>query len=380
MNNETSKVSFNDKAIVAPFNFIHLYEIEGDKVEIKLTNATVETSLENRSLIENATLLMKQGYRVGLTGPNGSGKSSLLRAIGGLDSAGNGSIEVTLPKGKKSFCASQEIRKTPTTLPGLMAYPSEENEYTHEEYEQALMDADLERIIEHLPWNAVQTERILKIAQPYIDAIFRKMEGKVSLSCAEDFAKKFRTVFHKHFDMPDSLQDHYDDDIHERVVDAITAQVAKKLEKDPSKEEILVLFTNRAAKKAAKALAEVTREKTDGWLLQGQRMTLSGGEQQRMIFARAFLQEKSNALFIFDEPTSALKSDTAHGLVTQFIGRNPDATMLAIIHDESLLKHLTHHLELHPDKTMTITPITPEYLKARLDASTTKAQTKPPAP
>ena len=86
-------------------------------------------------------------------------------------------------------------------------------------------------------------------------------------------------------------------------------------------------------------------------------MRLSGREQINMNFARAFVQARQIAIMLLYEPTAALKRRTAHDMVSKLFEKIPDATVLAIIHDETLRKHFDRHMKLGEDKSLTIRDI-----------------------
>lgn len=334
--------------------FIHLIEKKGTQAGVRFENLTIRVPRDKRVLIENASLDIKAGDRIGFTGPNGSGKSSLFRAVRGLDSDGIGKITITLPAERQVFCASQEIRKAPVTLPGLLAYPHDPGNYTKLQYEEVLREAGLEQILVHLPWNAVHPENILKILNPILERDLEALEGTLSETAVRNFAEAFCDTLRDSLTMPDPLRHYYTDDIHRQVIEGLKQTLAEKLKYAPHKKQTLMLFPKSAARKMAKSVAENAKASIDGWLLQGHRMRLSGGEQQKMVFARMFLQGPENAIFLLDEVTSALKESTAHELYGKLIDKYPGATFIGIIHDTSLLKHFTHHLELGTDRRLSI--------------------------
>lgn len=347
--------SFNDAAPKAPFDFIRLRTKTGDSVEIKFEDLTIKVPNGERTLIENANVTIRQGDRVSLTGPNGGGKSFLFRISRGLTSDGSGKATITIPDGSEIFFASQEIRKTPTTLPGLLAYRHAPEKYSHEQYEDAMKEAGLDEFLVHLPWNAMQPENILHLLKPILDEVLEPYAGVVTPHCAKDFMKVFRKRLEANLDMPSVLEDYYTDEIKHKVVDVLCAHAEERLKSDPTKEQILVLRTAHSAKKAANALIENAESRIDSWLLQGQRMVLSGGEQQRMVFARAFLQANEISLLLLDEPTSALKEDAAEDLLGKLFDKIPNAAAIAITHTPALMKFFTHHMKLGEDKSHTIT-------------------------
>ncbi len=75
-------------------------------------------------------------------------------------------------------------------------------------------------------------------------------------------------------------------------------------------------------------------------------MQLSGGEQQRVAFARALLQ-KPNWLFM-DEATSALDEPAQATLLLLLHERLPDTTIVSIAHRPALAEHHDRTLEIEP--------------------------------
>lgn len=353
--------SFNavgaDGKIVLPF--IHLSETQkGDKTEIRIRDLSVNTPMENRSLIKHANLTIKSGDRVAFTGPNGGGKSSLFRAIRGLNSEGGGSISVNLAEEKEIFYAAQEIRRTPATLDYLMAYPHFPDHYNREDYEDALRKAGLSQAVAHLPWNAATARNIVPLVRPQLEWEFRNLKGRLSQGAVDTIVSSFKKRLEKSQLIPKALNIYDTEELNDELVETLGDIAAEILTPDPKQPQDLILFPRRLGRKKAKSMQENMAGIIDGWLLQGHRLTLSGGEQQRMVFARAFMQAAETGLLLMDEPTSALKSDTAHELIGKLFETIPeDCATIAIVHDNSLLRHFTHHLELGHDKTLTLTEL-----------------------
>lgn len=362
----TAKIDFSE-ASKAPFDFIFMYNKTGPEAHISMRNLKVKVPRDKRVLIDNRAdndndkvrldLEIHAGEKVGLTGPNGSGKSSLFRVFGGLDSNGDGTVEITCPEDKSIFVASQEIRKVPKMLPGLLSYPNDEEEYTREEFEQALKDADLENALIHLPWNAVKPENLVELLSNPLQLELHKYQGSLNPSAAKSFIKGFAKTMTRHFHLSPLLEKYAEDDVLEVVTEALNARMAEMVAHDPEKEQIKVTFPHRAGKKAARSFIHKADTFVDGWILQGHRMRLSGGEQNKMNFARAFLQASEISIMLLDEPTAALKGRTAHDMVSRLFEKVPDATVLAIIHDETLRKHFDRHMKLGEDKSLTIKDI-----------------------
>ncbi|MFT4916502.1 MAG: ATP-binding cassette subfamily F protein 3 [Lentimonas sp.] len=72
---------------------------------LKISDITY--SVSGRTLVENATVTIPTGHKVGLVGRNGSGKTTLFRIIRGEMVLDNGSVDI--PKGWKIGGVSQEV-------------------------------------------------------------------------------------------------------------------------------------------------------------------------------------------------------------------------------------------------------------------------------
>jgi len=75
-------------------------------------------------------------------------------------------------------------------------------------------------------------------------------------------------------------------------------------------------------------------------------MQLSGGEQQRVAFARALLHEP-NWLFM-DEATSALDEPSQAALMALLQERLPSTTVVSIAHRPAMSEHHDRTLEIQP--------------------------------
>lgn len=372
---------FIDSASRSAPTFINKTEKDGDKVNITLDNMTIKLEDDDVVLIDKANIEINQGDKVAFTGPNGSGKSSLFRVMRDLQWEGSGNVVITKPEDFDIFCSPQELRKATITLPGILSYRYPPENYSHEEYEDVLEKVGMGRLIRHLPWNAVKPDNIMHHAKEHLDSYITPLIGNLNGSGIEQFMKQFRKTLDTELDMPTPLQGVYNDDIHHHVLTHLCDHTEHEL-KTGRRTEILPFFlTKRAAKKAARAVAENTRDSLDSWLLQGHRMRLSGGEQQKLVFARILLQKPD--ILLLDEITSALKEDTEREYYEMMLEALPDSTMISIIHNDDLLELHTHHLELHDDKSLTITPVDQAYLEARqrpTEEPAPKPSAKPSAP
>ncbi len=70
--------------------------------------------IEGRLLLDNATVALPEGHKIGLVGRNGSGKTTLLRLIMGEIAPDAGSI--SFPKGRRIGSLAQEAPSGPTSL------------------------------------------------------------------------------------------------------------------------------------------------------------------------------------------------------------------------------------------------------------------------
>lgn len=351
------------EAFKAPFDFIRRREIKGNATKIELKDLDIRTPKEKKLLIEQANVTINAGDHVAFIGPNGSGKSSLFRVLRGLTHEGNGHATITLPENGETFVASQEIRKASMILPGLLAYPHPPENYTQAQMEDALHDADLEIAIEHLPANAVQPEKLLEILIHDLEVLMDFGALNLTLESAAPYFSGLKQSLDKHFRMPESLQNYFTEEKKIRTIDVIGTFLAGYYAALSNQEEFKHRFQKSAifpewkGRRHGRAFADHAVSVIDGWLLQGQRMTLSGGQQQRLVFARAFLQAPHSDLFLLDEPTSALKGETAHEMIEKLFEKTKGKTVIAIIHDTSLLKHFSHLLELHSDKSLTLSQL-----------------------
>jgi ABC-type uncharacterized transport system fused permease/ATPase subunit len=106
----------------------------------------------------------------------------------------------------------------------------------------------------------------------------------------------------------------------------------------------------------------------DRQILTGEKMTLSGGEKQKLMIALALLHKPD--ILILDEVTAALDRPTGEKLYSQMLEQIPEhTTVISIAHNEHILKYHTIHAHLE-NKTITLEPIE----KVR------PATPKPPAP
>jgi putative ATP-binding cassette transporter len=82
---------------------------------------------------------------------------------------------------------------------------------------------------------------------------------------------------------------------------------------------------------------------------------LSGGEQQRLAFARAFLA-KPDFLFL-DEATSALDPATETALYELLAKRLPATAVVSVAHSVNVERFHDHVLDLRPDHGSAMAPL-----------------------
>ncbi|HEY4191912.1 MAG TPA: ATP-binding cassette domain-containing protein, partial [Mesorhizobium sp.] len=93
-------------------------------------------------------LRFKRGEWTFIKGESGCGKTSLVKAINGLWSYGQGTI--VFPEGVKSFYAAQEVKLPPLSLKELVCLPDTPACHTDPQVASALHKAGLGDFIEHL--------------------------------------------------------------------------------------------------------------------------------------------------------------------------------------------------------------------------------------
>tara|TARA_B100000242_G_scaffold289005_1_gene258085 strand:+ start:2291 stop:3406 length:1116 start_codon:yes stop_codon:yes gene_type:complete len=355
--NATPSDDFNAAAENGAPELIFVDLLEGNESKITFKDVNIKTPLENTTLIKDINFTIQNGQRIGLTGPNGAGKSTIFRVMAELNSAGSGNVEITMPADKKIFIASQEIRKTPTTLPGLLAYPNRPETYTHEQYEQCLDDAGLEDIKVHLPWNLARPETLVTFFQKMLDQQLSKQAGKMSAHSAEAMANAIEKTIRKKLYLTELIEDHFTAEDQEDLALQMRAYAMDMLKCPADEHGKSPVFPGYKGRQAAKNMIANTNNAIENWMLQGHKMRLSGGQQQKLIFARMFLQCEEVGLFLLDEVTAALKEETAHELYGKLFEKAEGVTAISVIHNDNLLRHHTHHLELHEDKRLTLTDL-----------------------
>ena len=117
-----------------------------------------------------------------------------------------------------------------------------------------------------------------------------------------------------------------------------------------------VPFLNRSARRASDFLLGSTalylaRETVNGDVLSKR---LSGGEQQRLIFARALLHQPD--ILILDEVTAALDKEAGLELYDEIVEKLPQTIIISVAHNMHIMDHHTLHGHLQ-DKEIKVTPV-----------------------
>merc|ERR1711957_1081725 len=126
---------------------------------LSIQNLTLSTPDGKRCLIEELDLSIKEGNNLLIVGSSGTGKSSLLRAIAGLWTSGQGHIEA--PSDEDAYFLPQRPYCALGTLKDQLLYPSieepEEDDYPEGHrlsrahlLQKSLTDADLLSICEQI--------------------------------------------------------------------------------------------------------------------------------------------------------------------------------------------------------------------------------------
>lgn len=120
----------------------------GRGTEMKVSNLTIRRPVSLEPLIREINLTLKPGDRMIVMGPAGCGKSTLLRALAGLWDPGEG--EITFPAKGKTMFVPQSRYIPLVTLPAILAYPKQPEDFTREDFINILNKVGLQRIIPDL--------------------------------------------------------------------------------------------------------------------------------------------------------------------------------------------------------------------------------------
>jgi ABC-type dipeptide/oligopeptide/nickel transport system ATPase subunit len=115
---------------------------------------------------------------------------------------------------------------------------------------------------------------------------------------------------------------------------------------------------NSLARKTGKGIATAVNGELSQEIFNGRVMSnrLSGGEQQRIIFARALLHKPD--ILILDEVTAALDKPAAQKLYDDLVKALPDTTIISIAHNEHVIPYHTKHGHLD-SKKITVRDVAP---------------------
>jgi ABC-type Mn2+/Zn2+ transport system ATPase subunit len=119
-----------------------------------------------------------------------------------------------------------------------------------------------------------------------------------------------------------------------------------------------VLMTPLKARKAAKEIFQDFAVFMDTQNVTGDKLStkLSGGEQQKLTFARILLHKPD--ILILDEITAALDMATGDKLYENMVSEMPETTIISIAHNTHIMKHHSHHGDLDTGtKKITVKPL-----------------------
>lgn len=112
---------------------------------VRLHDTTISLP-DGTSLLEHADLTLTPGHSIVITGRTGSGKSTLFRVLAGIWPFGQGTV--SLPA--NAFFLPQRPYIPLGSLRHIVTYPHAADTYAEADIRQALTDAGLGRLIEHL--------------------------------------------------------------------------------------------------------------------------------------------------------------------------------------------------------------------------------------
>lgn len=321
-----------------------------DDIRITVKGLTVDAPGGERTLIKDANFTLSKGDKYALTGDNGAGKSSLFRVFGRLWNFGEGDIEIEGPQDMVIQTASQKSRMPDRMLDGILAYPYAPDHFTPEQYEAVLDEAEFPEIKVQLPWNAAKPESVMAVCEKAIVKLLENNVETIRPNQKDAFMRGVEHGLKKKFAVPRMLEPYLSEEARSGVMDQTTALVRDNLD-DVASGKHSYVFPERKGRKLGEKVGNEIHLSMSRWLLHGAQISLSGGEAQKLIFARLFLQ-KPDVLFL-DEITSDLRENTAHRLYKKLMDQTAHGVVMAINHNDSLLVHHTHHMDL-ADQKLTI--------------------------
>ncbi|MFP4314522.1 MAG: hypothetical protein ACLFR0_09400, partial [Alphaproteobacteria bacterium] len=208
------------------------------------------------------------------------------------------------------------------------------------------------------PWKAVDADVLFPLYKEALDNELYKHTRDISSSSFDAIEKALLKGLAKNIFVPDTLAGYFDAEKEDALREKIIAYAKEKLGQIETKPDGKnVVFPGRVGRAIARGTLAGGANNIQDWLRHGNNLRMSGGEEQKLGFARMFLQIDEVGLFLLDEVTAALKQDTADQLFSTLIEKAGDTPMIGIIHNNALLKHFTHHLELDDNRTITFTKL-----------------------
>ena len=136
--------------------------LESSKLEFD--NVFINTPDNERTLIKNLNLKLKNNDKLMIVGESGIGKSSLLRSVAGLWDFGSG--EIKKPNLSQTMFLPQQPYMLLGTLTEQVSYPNSQDEFTFQEIEQALSRVGLNQLIKDHKVNEVKDwTRVLSVGE-----------------------------------------------------------------------------------------------------------------------------------------------------------------------------------------------------------------------
>ncbi|GEM_PF-3081144 len=137
---------------------------DGDTNNVVIDRLTLLQKEGEKPLPDGCSLNIAPGERIVITSRQEAAKPALVRALGGLETAGTG--QIILPEGRKVLVEPKDAALPAMPLKGILSYPGAAGSYTRGRMEYALRAAGLKELIPYLDNEEMTGEALDKQLTP----------------------------------------------------------------------------------------------------------------------------------------------------------------------------------------------------------------------